>query len=390
MKTFKTYLCWLPGKYIGGAEKYGLDLSFQFAKESYKVYILCPYAECYSKVNELISNEFANSGLHVAAVYCKAPSESKLYKLPLIRKLHLIYWVHRYHSIIKDLGPHAIHIILPFPSRSFSFILSAIKFHIPVTITFQLVPPSLRINGRYLRLFRSIVDKVRFISVSDNNRDNLAKLLSVNPDQIHTIPNRPKPIRDQISQSERVQLLCEFGLDTTHFICTTVAALVPRKGYEDVIRACRFVVDQDPSYRFLFIGTGPHEATLRLLVEELKLTDNIFFLGHRTDVHHLLQLSQAFVFPSMSEGLSFALMEAVQYNVPLIASTQCGADEFLIPTLHFKSYENGDILTLSHHLLSTRKNYHDATKTATLAAQALQKYSYTDMITDTSAIIFRS
>jgi glycosyltransferase involved in cell wall biosynthesis len=169
-----------------------------------------------------------------------------------------------------------------------------------------------------LYLFRNIVNRARLISVSDANRSNLARLLSVDPNIIKTIPNRPTPICTKIRQSERAQLLSSLDLDPSHFICTTVAALVPRKGHEDVIRASRLVVNQDPSYRFLFIGSGQHEAALRSLVQELELTQNIFFLGHRADVHKLLQVSQAFVFPSMSEGLSFALMEAVQYNLQVV------------------------------------------------------------------------
>jgi glycosyltransferase involved in cell wall biosynthesis len=241
-----------------------------------------------------------------------------------------------------------------------------------------------------LYLFRNIVNRARLISVSDANRSNLARLLSVDPNIIKTIPNRPTPICTKIRQSERAQLLSSLDLDPSHFICTTVAALVPRKGHEDVIRASRLVVNQDPSYRFLFIGSGQHEAALRSLVQELELTQNIFFLGHRADVHKLLQVSQAFVFPSMSEGLSFALMEAVQYNLPLIASTQSSAVEFLIPTVHYKSYENGDIPTLTRHLLAIKTNYQDSINTASCAAEALQNYNFNDMFSDTAAIIFRS
>jgi glycosyltransferase involved in cell wall biosynthesis len=386
----KTYLCWLPGKYFGGAEKYAINLSLSFAQRGIKVYIVCPYYECYLQLSEILSNDNAVKDLPIHICHCNAPSSSRLFKIPLIRSLYLLYWILQYKSLISFINPDSIHINLPFPSRSYAFILAATKTKVPVTITFHLVPQSLKLSNRYYRLYRRIIRVVTFTSVSHSNLTNLGNVLSIKRSLIKLIPNRPSPIGNRITQEQYNMLLGELNLNTNHFICTTVAALVPRKGYEDIINACRLVVERDQTYRFLFIGSGAHESSLRLLVESLDLAKYIHFVGQRSDVHELLQLSNVFVFASSSEGLSFALMEAVQHNIPLIASTRCGADEFLHPDIHYKSYENGNTAHLAHLLLDMKENYELALATANLAAKELEKYDYNSMFSDTSDVLFRT
>jgi hypothetical protein len=83
-------------------------------------------------------------------------------------------------------------------------------------------------------------------------------------------------------------------------------------------------------------------------------------------------------------------MEAVQHNIPLIASTRCGADEFLHPDIHYKSYENGNTAHLAHLLLDMKENYELALATANLAAKELEKYDYNSMFSDTLDVLFRT
>jgi hypothetical protein len=83
-------------------------------------------------------------------------------------------------------------------------------------------------------------------------------------------------------------------------------------------------------------------------------------------------------------------MEAVQRKVPLIASNCCGADDFLIPGLHYRSYASGDSDQLHSEIKYVMSNRADATNSAQLAAIALNEYSYNDMYNDTLRLVTRS
>ncbi len=70
----------------------------------------------------------------------------------------------------------------------------------------------------------------------------------------------------------------------------------------------------------LIIGTGPDEDAVRQRVDELSITDNVRFLGIRSDVERLVQAMDIFVFPSLYEGLGIVLIEAQFSGLPCVAS----------------------------------------------------------------------
>jgi glycosyltransferase involved in cell wall biosynthesis len=59
------------------------------------------------------------------------------------------------------------------------------------------------------------------------------------------------------------------------------------------------------------------------------LQDRIHFAGFRDDIPALLQASDAFCLPSLSEGLPYALLEAGSYRLPLLVTRVGGMAELL-------------------------------------------------------------
>jgi len=117
---------------------------------------------------------------------------------------------------------------------------------------------------------------------------------------------------------EREKKREELGLDSTARIFITVAELIPRKGYESLIRA--FAQAEISNSILLICGIGVQEKYLKDLVHELHMDERIRFLGFRTDVYELLKASDAFVFASKQEGLPVALMEAMAADLPCVTS----------------------------------------------------------------------
>ena len=70
----------------------------------------------------------------------------------------------------------------------------------------------------------------------------------------------------------------------------------------------------------LLVGTGEAGASVKALVDERGLTDRVKFLGQRSDVNRLYQAFDAFVLPSLYEGLCLVGVEAQVSGLPCLLS----------------------------------------------------------------------
>ena len=104
--------------------------------------------------------------------------------------------------------------------------------------------------------------------------------------------------------------------DEKVFLC--VGELIPRKNYLRMIKA--FSMIENDKIRVLICGKGKSERKLTHEINKLELQKEIELLGFRTDIGELLDACDYFIFPSLQEGLSVALMEAMAARVPIICS----------------------------------------------------------------------
>ena len=92
------------------------------------------------------------------------------------------------------------------------------------------------------------------------------------------------------------------------------------KRVDTYLRAIALVARQLPEVRAAVIGDGPLLASLETLAQELGITGNVDFLGHRDDVDVLLPEARIFVLTSDSEGLSQAMIQAMLCGLPAVVS----------------------------------------------------------------------
>jgi glycosyltransferase involved in cell wall biosynthesis len=120
----------------------------------------------------------------------------------------------------------------------------------------------------------------------------------------------------------------EIGPDSCHrdyaldepVVVTFVGRLHPQKGVNMLLRAFRLTLQEMPDirWRLKLAGTGELERHLKGLADELAISQQVEFLGHVEDVDTLLDQSDLFVLPSLSEGMSNALLEAMAHGLPCI------------------------------------------------------------------------
>ncbi len=109
----------------------------------------------------------------------------------------------------------------------------------------------------------------------------------------------------------------------------TVARLSLEKGIDILLKAWANVVTLHPTLKLTVAGHGPLELPLKKLCRDLGLDDCVDFVGAVSDVNEQLRNADLFVLPSRTEGLSNALLEAMSYGLPCIATNVGGNFELI-------------------------------------------------------------
>lgn len=140
-------------------------------------------------------------------------------------------------------------------------------------------------------------------------------------------------------------------------ICLTVARLSQQKGHSYLLEAIALLpASLRQSWCFVFAGDGDLEMQLRERAVQLGILDDVVFLGHTTDVPQWLALAQAFVLPSLYEGLPLALLEAIAAGLPCIATAVDGNLEVLRHGENGLLCPSADAASLSQALVTLLDN----------------------------------
>jgi len=131
---------------------------------------------------------------------------------------------------------------------------------------------------------------------------------------------------DSISTGRRDARL-KLGIPEDETVFGTVGRLVATKGQTYLIDAFQAVMKKIPNSRLVIIGDGSLSQKLQKQVEESGISSRVLFTGYRKDVLELLMGFDVFVLPSLAEGLSIALLEAMASRLPVIASDVGGIPE---------------------------------------------------------------
>jgi glycosyltransferase involved in cell wall biosynthesis len=111
----------------------------------------------------------------------------------------------------------------------------------------------------------------------------------------------------------------------------TVAHLSAEKGHRTLVEAAALIPRVHERLRFVIVGDGVCREPLERRVQALGLADCFEFAGFRTDTARWLESFDIFVLPSLSEGLSSAILSAMAAGLPVVATDVGGIPELVEP-----------------------------------------------------------
>ena len=183
--------------------------------------------------------------------------------------------------------------------------------------------------------------------------------------------------------AERRLAVIRNGIDTTRFAyrgpanggpVVAIGRLVPLKGIDLLLRAVAEIVRQRPDFRLEIAGDGPARPGLEQITRELGLNQHVRFLGEVRDIPALLARASLLVLPSLSEGISLTLLEAMACGLPIVATRVGGTPEVVTDGVTGRLVEPSDPSDLARGILTMWPASEDARAMGTAAREQAVRY----------------
>ena len=244
-------------------------------------------------------------------------------------------WYISLYRLLKDLKPDIVH------TRNFSTLEGQI------VATFANIPA--RVHGEHGRDISDLEGKNRkynllrkcirplihqFITVSKDLERWLAKTINVNPICIKQIYNGVDNQRFKPRLELNAISIPSSFLTSNTFVIGSVGRMARVKDYLSLIQAFLILIKQIPQgetdLRLLIVGDGESREACRVMLQQAGIEHLAWLPGERSDVSELMQLFDIFVLPSLAEGISNAILEAMSCGLPVIATSVGGNVELVI------------------------------------------------------------
>lgn len=322
---------------IGGGESHLLDLIYYLDKSQFE-----PICLSFSG-GEMIER------LRQQKITCHVIDSERPFDIKVQRKVK---------SIIREEGIQIVH---AHGSRAASnVLLSVLGNHVPFIYTVHGWSFH-NDQGLLVRKMRAMSEKLichysnDVICVSQSNAETGAREFGLK--SVHVIENGINLDRFN-PNSEFVNLRKEFGFSDSDFVVGFVARCTLQKNPIIFLEAIMIAHSQNPKIKGLFIGEGDMDNEVDEYVRTNHMKDYIFRSPFRTDVPEILNSIDVYCLPSLWEGLSIALLEAMAMRKAIIVTPTDGTKELIVNENNglVVPYNNVNELVCSIHRFYTDRN----------------------------------
>ena len=247
---------------------------------------------------------------------------------------HLVRDYPRLYRLFKELDPAVVH------TRNLAAleaVVPAWAAGVPVRIHGEhgwdmQDPGGNRRRYRHMRrIYRPFVN--RYVALSHHLEDYLEQQVRIPPERISQVYNGVETERFRPSREGRLAIPgCPFD-EPGLWLAGTVGRM---EGIKDPLNlAHAFVRAQviEPAnarhLRLVFVGDGAMRPEVRQVLERAGVLDRVWFAGERADVPDIMRGLDCFVLPSLAEGVSNTILEAMASGLPVVATRVGGNSELI-------------------------------------------------------------
>jgi glycosyltransferase involved in cell wall biosynthesis len=377
----------LPSVTRGGVEEYALTIALAGVREGWEVHGTFP------QTNETVSlmEDFAKNGVYYHPLQLHLANGGIL-----DRSSKAVLRLTQAISLLGRIKPDVVMINLASPVQCLDIIVACGLFKIPTVVVFHSIAFPFSFNSHKLRLYNWVRGRnQQWIAVSENNRRLVCESFQIPREQMLCIYNGVKLPSTSVNWSDaditqlRQEVRQELGLPANSRLVLTVGRLDLEKGYGDLVPIIPQIIQEFPEVRFIWVGDGEARKYLINQVSEYRVQDKVLLLGYRRDVPRLLKSADLFVFPTHYEGLPFALLEAMAYNLPVVASDADAIVELVEQRLHCLIFRRSDRHDLLENLSWALNHPSQMQRLAENAQLRVQDFSEAKMIEETLEVLQR-
>jgi len=183
-------------------------------------------------------------------------------------------------------------------------------------------PRGLLLQWEFLRFFDRLTAVMvsKYICVSETLRNQLVRKWKFPSSKMEAVPNGIN-MSSLHAENKRATVLANLGVSSKTALLTYVANLRDQKGHLELIESLNTLKDNGLDFRILFVGAdqGMGKA-IDNKIREYGLEGYVKPLGLRSDIYDILSVTDIFVFPSLGEGMSNALLEAMAMGCAIVAN----------------------------------------------------------------------
>lgn len=320
----------VPSLELGGSENALIRLVNMLGNENYQ-FSIC-YFE-YNKEYSYMVNRIKNKNTKVHYLYKKNGID-----LGIIRKLR---------HLIKQDNIGIIH------ARNWSTVLYGILAGL---MMFRRIEFIVDIRGKIKSQKHYLILKIlaifikKYIVVTSDIKEALVIKAGIKRSKVEVIHNGVDI--GEFNRKEDVGLLRKnigIGIDT--LVIGSVGRLAEVKDYPTLLKAFSIVKKHIQNSKLILVGDGPEKANLIKLSNELKVNEDILFFSPQDEIEKFYQIMDIFVLPSLFEGSSNSLLEAMASNLVCIATQVGGNKEIIVNGVSGLLFTPGDYQKLSEIII---------------------------------------